>query len=527
MSKIINFDTEARTKLKRGVDLLANSVKTTLGPKGRNVIIEQPYGPPRITKDGVSVAREIELPDPFENTGAKLVQMVASKTCDDGGDGTTTASVLTQSIVNAGIKNLEAGANPVELKKGIDSAVKVVVKYIKEKAIAITGEYDKLLQVATISANNDPEIGKLITDAFKAVSNDGVITIEESKTSETFMSVVEGMQFNRGYASPYFVTNTDTAECEFENPYFLIYDGKIQDIKQMIKLLEAVFNVNRPLVLIANDFDSEAISTLVMNKVKNNFKLCCVKSPGFGENQREYLYDIATVTGATLINEGALGGANVAHLGASERVSITRDTTTIINGKSDSEKLKKRIKEVKESLSKNPTPTLTDRLGKLSGGVAILYVGANSEVEMKEKKDRVDDALCAARAALEEGIIPGGGTTYLESLDALDELIKANTGDIATGVSIIRTAITKPLYTIADNAGKEGGAIVQEVLRLLKEKKSIGYNAKLDKFEDMFQAGVIDPAKVARVALENAASVGSLILTAGCVICNNPDHASN
>lgn len=528
MSKTINFNTEARTKLKKGVDLLADSVKVTLGPKGRNVIIEKPYGPPHITKDGVSVAKEVDLADPFENIGAKLVQMVASKTCNDGGDGTTSSCLLTQSILNVGIRNIEAGANPTELKKGIDLAVTSVVHYINTIAIPIKGDYAKLQQVATISANNDPEIGTLVTEAFKAVSDDGVITIEESKSSDTYISVVEGMQLNRGYTSPYFATNNETAECELEFPYFLLYDGKINNIKEIIKILDVVFNASKSLVIIANDFDSEVISTLVMNKVQKNFKICCVKSPGFGNSQQEYLKDIAAITNASIINHDCFNYASVEDLGAAERAIITRDTTTIINGKSDPEKLEKRIKEVKKEYTKSQDAKIYDRLGKLSGGVAIIYVGANSEVEMKEKKDRVDDALCAARAALEEGIVPGGGITYLESLDSLEALKQANSGDVATGISIVKDAITKPLYTIASNAGKEGGAVVQEVLRLLSTNKNhIGYNAKTDKYEDMLKAGVTDPAKVARVALENAASVGSLILTAGCVICNDVENANN
>lgn len=857
MSKTINFSTEARTKLKKGVDLLANSVKVTLGPKGRNVIIEKSYGPPHITKDGVSVAKEIDLADPFENIGAKLVQMVASKTCEDVGDGpqplwskiatpngwvtmgeikvgdqicgtnntiqtvtgifpkgkkvlykvyfsnkqvveccadhlwtiinsqghlhnyttaqliakgvyklnkygdkaysfyvpkcsveymhketpidpftlgvllgdgyfpenpkyhveitigynkvdkivprlvlpegitisetdcpekhaiklrligktengkrlidilnslhlqgvgsenkfipdnylyndfksreallegllitdgyintrglfeyssisrtladnivslcrslgktvtiyaytdrdsaygnkpvyrvtelkgyargnkiigieetdiitemqcikvsnpdelyitndfivthnTSTSSLLTQAIVAEGIRNLEAGAKPIDLKKGIDLAIASVVNYIKAIAIPIKGDYAKLQQVATISANNDPEIGALVTKAFKAVSDDGVITIEESKSSDTYISVVEGMQLNRGYVSPYFATNNETAECELEFPYFLLYDGKISNIKEIIKILDVVFNASKSLVIIANDFDSEAISTLVMNKVQKNFKICCVKSPGFGDNQREYLEDIAVITNASVINQGGFNHASVEDLGAAERVVITRDTTTIINGKSNPERLEKRIKEVKKEYAKSQDAKIYDRLGKLSGGVAIIYVGANSEVEMKEKKDRVDDALCATRAALEEGIVPGGGVTYLESLSVLEVLKQANSGDVTTGINIIKDAITKPLYTIASNAGKEGGAVVQETIRLLSTNKDhIGYNAKTDKYEDILEAGITDPAKVARVALENAASVGSLILTAGCVICNDVENANN
>ncbi len=520
MSKLINFGTEARTKLKNGVDILADAVKVTLGPKGRNVIIEQDFGAPNITKDGVSVAREIDLSDPFENAGAQLVKTVASKTCNDSGDGTTTSCVLTQAIVNEGIRNLEAGAKPIDLKKGIDTAVETVVSYIKQTAVQIADDFDKLEQVAMISANNDPVIGKLIADAFRKVGNEGVITIEESKSSDTFISVVEGMQFDRGYASPYFVTNTEEVTCEFENPYFLLYAGKIQNIKEMLSILEEVFTSSRPLVIMAPDIESEALSTLVMNKVRNNFKLCFVKSPGFGEQQQEYLQDIAVVTGGTLITNGNLPRATKSMLGSAERVTITKDDTTIINGDSNAAALEARKTAIKEALSTNSTPQLQDRLGKLSGGVAILYVGANSEVEMKEKKDRVDDALCAARAALEEGIIPGGGTTYIAALPLLESLAEDYTGDVLTGINIVHNAIMKPLYTIAENAGEEGGVIVKEVSHFTKEA-SVGYNAKTGTFEDMFKAGIVDPAKVTRVALENAASIASLILTAGCVVCKS------
>lgn len=522
MSKLIEFNTEARTKLKKGVDILADAVKVTLGPKGRNVIIEQDFGAPHITKDGVSVAREIDLADPFENAGAQLVKTVASKTCNDAGDGTSSSSVLTQAIVSEGIRNLEAGAKPVDLKKGIDSAVEVVVNYIKKDAVRVDDDFDKLEQVATISANNDPSIGKLIADAFRKVGNDGVITIEESKTSETSISVVEGMQFDRGYASPYFVTNTTEATCEYDNPYFLLYDGKIQDIKEMLKILEAVFSSSRPFIIIANDIDSEALSTLVINKMRNNFHLCFVKSPGFGDYQREYLLDIAAITGGEVVND--LSNVTISNLGSSEKVIVGKDDTTVINGNSNPEAVESRISIIKNALAEKPDSKLQDRLGKLSGGVAILYVGANSEVEMKEKKDRVDDALCATRAAIEEGIIPGGGTTYIKALLSLEEFAKAQTGDVLTGVNIIQKAITKPLYTIAENAGKEGGVVVQEVIRLNKKEESFGYNAKTDNYENMFEAGIVDPAKVARVALENAASIASLILTAGCVICKNSNE---
>lgn len=521
MSKLINFGTEVRAKLKKGVDILADAVKVTLGPKGRNVIIERDFGAPHITKDGVTVAREIELSDPFENLGAQLVKTVASKTCNDAGDGTSSSSLLTQAIVSEGIRNLEAGANPTELKKGIDLAVQTVVNYIKNTSVYIKNDFDKLEQIATISANNDSSIGKLIASAFRQVTEDGVITIEESKTADTTISIVEGMQFDRGYGSPYFVTNTTDATCEFEHPYYLIYNGKIENVKEMLKVLEEVLNTSCPLVIIANDIDSEALSTLVLNKIRNSFKLCFVKSPGFGESQIEYLYDIAAITGGQVIMEGNLQNASINDTGTSERAVITQNDTTIINGNSDPDRVESRIQNIREALKKGPDSKLQDRLGKLSGGVAILYVGANSEVEMKEKKDRVDDALCAARAAIEEGIVPGGGTTYIEALPALEVLAQTESGDIRTGINIIQKAIIRPLYTIAENAGKEGGVIVQEVIKSINSEESIGYNARTNTFENMYEAGIVDPAKVARVALENAASIASLILTAGCAICKN------
>lgn len=523
MSKIINFGTEARNKLKNGIDILANSVKVTLGPKGRNVIIEKPYGPPHITKDGVSVAKEIDLKDPFENAGAQLVKSVASKTCDDAGDGTTTSTVLTQSIVSEGIKNLEAGANPVDLKKGIDLAVSVVVDYIKKTSIEIGDDFNKIQQVATISANNDSEIGGLITEAFRKVSKNGVITIEESKTPETTISIVEGMQLDRGYASPYFATDIESAECELENPYILLYDDKINSIKDMVNILSDVLNSARPLLIITNDIDSEALSTLVMNKVKNNFKICAIKTPGFGLAQSDYLGDIAAVTGSFIISEklgDSLKKAQLGMLGSAERVIVTKDNTTIINGNSNKELLANRIASLKAKLENNNDSTLQSRLGRLAGGVAVLYVGANSEVEMKEKKDRVEDALCATYSALEEGIVPGGGTTYIEAISHLDQLLTQEKGDIFTGINIIRTAITKPLYTIAENAGEEGGVIVKEVMNLVNKHKGFGYNAKTGGYVSMLEAGIIDPSKVVRVSLENAASIASLVLTAGCIICN-------
>lgn len=522
MSKIIKFNTEARSKLKKGIDILANSVKVTLGPMGRNVILEQPYGPPRVTKDGVSVAKEVDLSDPFENAGAQLIKSTASKTCDDVGDGTSTSSVLTQAIISEGIKNLEAGANPVDLNKGINIAVKAVVNYIKTHSIKVEDDLNKIKQVATVSANNDPEIGELIASAFEQVSKDGVITIESSSNADTTISIVEGLQLDRGYASPYFATNTETAECELENPYILLYDGKINNVKDMIHILESVLNSTKPLLIIANDIDSEALSTLVINKIKNNFKLCMIKSPGFGESQTEYLKDTAAITGGRVISEAytdGLKGSSIQDLGSAEKVIITRDTTTIVNGNSNKEELAKRINSIKESLKHDDSANTRNRLARISGGVAILYVGANSEMEMNEKKDRVEDALCATRAAIEEGIVPGGGTAYIEAGKELALIKNEYSGDIATGINIIMNAITIPLYTIAENAGINGGIVVNEVMKL--SDGFMGYNAKTNAYVNMLNAGIVDPAKVSRVALENAASVASLVLTTGCVICNN------
>lgn len=520
MSKIINFGTDARTKLKKGIDILADSVKVTLGPKGRNVIVEQPFGAPHITKDGVSVAKEIDLEDPFENAGAQLVKSVAAKTCDDAGDGTTTSTVLAQAIVAEGIKNLEAGANPIDLKRGIDLAVNEVIKFIKESSIKVDDNFDTIEQVATISANNDPEIGKLIADAFRKVSKDGVITIEEAKSADTTIEVVEGMQLDRGYASLYFATDTDSGECVLENPYILLYDFKLCNIKDMVHLLEPILTNSRPLLIIANEIDSEALSTLVMNKIKNGLKVCAIKTPGFGTEQSEYLMDIAAMTNSSVVSErlgNSLKSASWDVLGSAEKVIVTKNTTTIINGRGDKSIIEKRIKQLKLLLEKEQNSNVQTRLAQLSGGVAVLYVGANSEVEMKEKKDRVEDALCATRAAIEEGIVPGGGATYIKALDRLQRPNIKVSLDELTGVNIIAKALSKPLYTIASNAGVDGGAVVAEVL---KSSEGFGYNAKTGVYEDMLKAGIVDPAKVARVALENAASIASLVLTAGCVICN-------
>lgn len=520
MSKIINFGTDARTKLKKGIDILADSVKVTLGPKGRNVIIEQSFGAPHITKDGVSVAKEIDLEDPFENAGAQLVKSVASKTCDDAGDGTTTSTVLAQAIVAEGIKNLEAGANPIDLKKGIDIAVNEVIKFIKESSIKVDDNFDTIEQVATISANNDPEIGKLIADAFRKVSKDGVITIEEAKSADTTIEVVEGMQFDRGYVSPYFVTDNNSSECVLENPYILLYDSKLVNIKDMVHLLEPILKHSYPLLIIANEIDSDALSTLVMNKIKNGLKVCVIKTPGFGNEQSEYLIDISVMTNSVVVSErlgDSLQNTSWSVLGSAEKVIVTKNTTTIINGRGDKTNIENRIKQLKLLLEKEQNPNIQTRLAQLSGGVAVLYVGANSETEMKEKKDRVEDALCATRAAIEEGIVPGGGTTYIKALDRLQRPNIQVSLDELTGVNIIARALSKPLYTIASNGGVDGGAVVAEVL---KNPEGFGYNAKTGVYEDMLKAGIVDPAKVARVALENAASIASLVLTAGCVICN-------
>lgn len=510
MGKIISFGTDARTKLKKGVDLLADSVKVTLGPKGRNVIIEQPYGAPHITKDGVSVAKEIDLEDPFENAGAQLVKSVASKTCDDAGDGTTTSTVLAQAIITEGIKNLEAGANPIDIKKGIDLAVNAVVEVIEDMAVTIDNDDAKILQVATISANNDSEIGDLIAGAFKEVSKDGVITIEDSSNSDTYVSIIEGMQVERGYASPYFANNTESAECIFENAWIAVFQDKIDNFKQIIGVIEKAIKENAPLVIFAKDFDQDVISTLVANKIQNNFKLCAVAAPGFGENKVEYLKDIAVFTN----NDSAVGFA--------KKIIVGKNNTTIIGGNGDPQKIEVRLERLRKQNEETPSSILTDRITKLSSKISVIYVGGNSETEVKEKKDRVEDAICATRAALEEGVVPGGGTAYIEAIPKLSSIASTASGDLLTGINIIRSAITKPLYTIADNAGVEGGVIVRDVLKYAEEsEESIGYNAKTGTYEDMFKAGIIDPAKVSRVALENAASIASLILTAGCVICTN------
>ena len=527
MAKDILFNMEAREQLKRGVDELANAVKVTLGPKGRNVIIEKKFGAPHITKDGVTVAKEVELADPFMNTGAQLVKSVASKTGDDAGDGTTTATVLAQSIVNVGIKNVTAGANPMDLKRGIDKAVAKVVENIKEQAEAVGSDYDKIEQVATISANNDPEIGKLIADAMRRVSKDGVITIEEAKGTETSIGVVEGMQFDRGYLSPYFVTDTEKMECVMDNPYILIYDKKISNLKDFLPILEPAIQTGRPLLVIAEDVDSEALTTLVVNRLRAQLKICAVKAPGFGDRRKEMLEDIAILTGGIVISEEkglSLEQATIEMLGRCDKVTVSKDNTTIVNGVGSKEAIADRVAQIKAQIASTKSDydkeKLQERLAKLAGGVAVLYVGAASEVEMKEKKDRVDDALCATRAAIEEGIVPGGGVTYIRAIDALEGL-KGDNADETTGIEIIKRAVEEPLRQIVSNAGKEGAVVVQKVR---EGKGDFGYNARTDVYEHMKAAGVVDPAKVTRVALENAASIAGMFLTTECVIVEKKEE---
>ena len=521
MAKEILFNIDARDQLKKGVDALANAVKVTLGPKGRNVIIEKKFGAPHITKDGVTVAKEIELADAYQNTGAQLVKEVASKTGDDAGDGTTTATVLAQAIVAEGLKNVTAGASPMDIKRGIDKAVAKVVESIKAQAETVGDNYDKIEQVATVSANNDPVIGKLIADAMRKVSKDGVITIEEAKGTDTTIGVVEGMQFDRGYLSAYFVTNTEKMECEMEKPYILIYDKKISNLKDFLPILEPAVQTGRPLLVIAEDVDSEALTTLVVNRLRSQLKICAVKAPGFGDRRKEMLEDIAILTGGMVISEEKglkLEQATIEMLGTADKVTVSKDYTTIVNGAGDKENIKERCDQIKAQIvatkSDYDREKLQERLAKLSGGVAVLYVGAASEVEMKEKKDRVDDALRATRAAIEEGIIPGGGVAYIRAIDSLEGM-KGDNADETTGIGIIKRAIEEPLREIVANAGKEGAVVVQKVR---EGKGDFGYNARTDVYENMHAAGVVDPAKVTRVALENAASIAGMFLTTECVI---------
>ncbi|MBE6283985.1 MAG: chaperonin GroEL [Mediterranea massiliensis] len=521
MAKEILFNIDARDQLKKGIDTLANAVKVTLGPKGRNVIIEKKFGAPHITKDGVTVAKEVELADPYQNTGAQLVKEVASKTGDDAGDGTTTATVLAQAIVAEGLKNVTAGASPMDIKRGIDKAVAKVVESIKAQAEMVGDNYDKIEQVGTVSANNDPVIGKLLADAMRKVSKDGVITIEEAKGTDTTIGVVEGMQFDRGYLSPYFVTNTEKMECEMENPYILIYDKKISNLKDFLPILEPAVQTGRPLLVIAEDVDSEALTTLVVNRLRSQLKICAVKAPGFGDRRKEMLEDIAILTGGLVISEEKgikLEQATIEMLGTAEKVTITKDDTTIVNGAGDKQFIKERCEQIKAQIASTKSDydreKLQERLAKLSGGVAVLYVGAASEVEMKEKKDRVDDALRATRAAIEEGIVPGGGVAYIRAISTLEGL-QGDNADETTGVAIIRRAIEEPLRQICANAGVEGAVVVQKVS---EGKADFGYNARTDVYENLYAAGVVDPAKVTRVALENAASIAGMFLTTECVI---------
>ena len=521
MAKEILFNMDARDQLKKGVDELANAVKVTLGPKGRNVIIEKKFGAPHITMDGVSVAKEIELADAYMNTGAQLVKSVAAKTNDDAGDGTTTATLLAQAIITEGLRNVTAGANPMDLKRGIDKAVSKVVASIKEQSEEVGNDYDKIEQVASISANNDAEIGKLIADAMRKVSKDGVITIEEAKSRDTTIGVVEGMQFDRGYLSAYFITDTEKMECQMENPFILIYDKKITNLKDMLPILEPAVQTGRPLLIIAEDVESEALTTLVVNRLRTQLKICAVKAPGFGDRRKDMLEDIATLTGGIVISEEKgikLEQATLEMLGTCGKITVSKDNTTIVDGNGNKEAIEARVAQIKAQIATTKSDydkeKLQERLGKLAGGVAVLYVGAASEVEMKEKKDRVDDALCATRAAIEEGIVPGGGVAYIRSIDSL-EGIETYNEDEKTGVAIVKRAIEEPLRQIVANAGKEGAVVVQKVR---EGKGDFGYNARADVYENLFAAGVVDPAKVTRVALENAASIAGMFLTTECVI---------
>ena len=526
MAKEIKFNIQAREELKKGVDALADAVKGTLGPKGRNVIIEKKFGAPHITKDGVSVAREVELEDQFQNMGAQLVKEVASKTGDQAGDGTTTATVLAQAIVNVGLKNVAAGANPMDLKRGIDKAVSAVVEGIKAQSEEVGDDFEKIENVARVSANNDEKIGKLIAEAMKKVSLDGVITVEEAKGTETSVETVEGMEFDRGYISPYFVTNAEKMECAMENPFILLYDKKISNLKEILPILEQTAQSGRGLLIIAEDVDNEALATLVVNRLRGSLKICAVKAPGFGDRRKDMLEDIAVLTGGTVISEMKgmqLGNTTIQDLGTAEKVTIDKDSTIIVNGAGSKEAIAARVAQIKAQIESTTSSydqeKLKERLAKLSGGVAVLYIGAPSEVEMKEKKDRVDDALSATRAAIAEGIVPGGGVAYIRCLKALDEL-KGENDDENTGIAIIRRAIEEPLRQIVANAGVEGAVIVQNVK---DGEGDYGYNARTGEYQHFFKTGVIDPAKVTRVALENAASIAGMFLTTECVIADKKE----
>ena len=527
MAKEIKFNMDARDLLKKGVDELADAVKVTLGPKGRNVIIDKKYGAPQITKDGVTVAKEVELEDAFQNMGAQLVKEVASKTNDDAGDGTTTATVLAQSIIGVGLKNVTAGANPMDLKRGIDKAVAKVVENLKEQAVEVGDDLKKIENVAKISANGDETIGKLIAEAMQKVSKEGVITVEESKGTDTYVDVVEGMQFDRGYISPYFVTDTEAMEVAFENPLILIHDKKISAIKDLLPILEKGVQTGKPLLIIAEDIDSEALTTLVVNRLRGSLKIAAVKAPGFGDRRKEMLEDIAILTGGVVVSEEkglTLENATLDMLGSAEKVTIDKDTTTIVNGVGEKEAIESRIGQIRAQIEKTTTDydreKLQERLAKLAGGVAVLYVGAASEVEMKEKKDRVQDALSATRAAVEEGTVPGGGVAYIRAIDAIDGM-KGENEDETTGIEIVKRAIEEPLRQIVANAGKEGAVVVQKVR---EGKADYGYNARNDQYENLYETGVIDPAKVTRVALENAASIAGMFLTTECVITDKKEE---
>ena len=526
MAKIIKFDIKAREELKKGVDQLSNAVKVTLGPKGRNVILDKKFGAPHITKDGVSVAREVELEDEFQNIGAQLVKEVASKTNDDAGDGTTTATVLAQSIINEGLKNVAAGANPMDVKRGIDKAVRAVVETIKAQAQEVGDDLEKIRNVARVSANNDDEIGNFIAEAMEKVKKDGVITVEEAKGTDSHVDVVEGMQFDRGYISPYFITNAEKMECEMDKPLILLYDKKISGLKDILPLLQQAVQMHRPMLIIAEDVDGEGLASLVVNRLRGSLEVCAVKAPGYGDRRKEMLEDIAILTGGVVISEEkgmTLEGATIDMLGTAEKISVSKENTTIVNGAGEKQRIADRVAQIRTQIETTKSTydreKLQERLAKLAGGVAVIYVGAPSEVEMKEKKDRVDDALSATRAAVAEGIVPGGGGAYIRCIDALEKL-KGDNDDETTGIHIIRRAIEEPLRQIVNNAGLEGAVVVDQVR---KGKADYGYNARTDKYENLFETGVIDPAKVARVALENAASIAGMFLTTECVIAEKKE----
>ena len=529
MAKEIKFNADAREELKQGVDALANAVKVTLGPKGRNVIIDRKFGAPHITKDGVSVAKEIDLENAFQNAGAQLLKSVASKTGDDAGDGTTTATVLAQAIITAGLKNVAAGANPMDLKRGIDKAVAKVVESIKEQSEQVGDDYSKIEQIATVSANNDQEVGCLIAEAMKKVTKDGVITIEEARSRETTIGVVEGMQFDRGYLSPYFVTNSEKMECEMENPFIILYDGKISNVQDLVPILNEVAQTGRPILIIAENIETDVLTTLVVNRIRGGLKICAVKSPGFGDRRKAIMEDIATLTGGVVISAETgltLANATIEMLGECEKISVAKDLTTIVGGKGDKESIMERIQQIKYEMETTKSDydkeKLQERMGKLSGGVAVLYVGAVSEVELKEKKDRVDDALCATRAAIEEGVVAGGGVALIHAIKNIEGM-EGDNQDETTGIKIICRAIEEPLRQIVENAGLEGSVVVEKVKNC--ENRDMGYNARSGIYENMREAGIIDPAKVTRVALENAASIAGMFLTTECVITDIKEDA--